>query len=457
MTQRVKTMFSKVLIANRGEIAVRVIRTCKKLGIQTVAVYSEADADSLHVQWADEAHLIGKPRVSESYLNIEKIIEVAKMTKAEAIHPGYGLLSENPEFARRCEEEGIVFIGPKADVIAKMGSKIEARKTMAEAGVPIVPGISFPLKDVDEAAKTAEKIGYPIMLKASAGGGGIGMQIVRNEEELRKAFEGNQKRAASFFGDGAMYLEKYIANPRHIEIQLLADEHGNCIYLWERECSIQRRHQKVIEEAPSPFLDEETRRKMGETAVKAAKHIGYTNAGTIEFLVDEQKNFYFLEMNTRLQVEHPVTEEITGLDLVEEQLRIAAGEALRYKQDDIRRDGHALEVRIYAEDPKTFFPSPGKITVFQTPEGDDVRNETAVKSGITITPFYDPMIAKLITKGKNRQEAIERMAEALNNYRIEGIKTNIPMLKDVLSHPAFQAGETTTNFVEKYLQTTTTK
>jgi acetyl-CoA carboxylase, biotin carboxylase subunit len=457
MTQRVKTMFSKVLIANRGEIAVRVIRTCKKLGIQTVAVYSEADADSLHVQWADEAHLIGKPRVSESYLNIEKIIEVAKMTKAEAIHPGYGLLSENPEFARRCEEEGIVFIGPKADVIAKMGSKIEARKTMAEAGVPIVPGISFPLKDVDEAAKTAEKIGYPIMLKASAGGGGIGMQIVRNEEELRKAFEGNQKRAASFFGDGAMYLEKYIANPRHIEIQLLADEHGNCIYLWERECSIQRRHQKVIEEAPSPFLDEETRRKMGETAVKAAKHIGYTNAGTIEFLVDEQKNFYFLEMNTRLQVEHPVTEEITGLDLVEEQLRIAAGEALRYKQDDIRRDGHAMEVRIYAEDPKTFFPSPGKITVFQTPEGDDVRNETAVKSGITITPFYDPMIAKLITKGKNRQEAIERMAEALNNYRIEGIKTNIPMLKDVLSHPAFQAGETTTNFVEKYLQTTTTK
>ncbi|WP_374718967.1 ATP-binding protein, partial [Parageobacillus toebii] len=304
-------MFSKVLIANRGEIAVRVIRTCKKLGIQTVAVYSEADADSLHVQWADEAYLIGKPRVSESYLNIEKIIEIAKMTKAEAIHPGYGLLSENPEFARRCEEEGIVFIGPKADVIAKMGSKIEARKTMAEAGVPIVPGISFPLKDVDEAAKTAEEIGYPIMLKASAGGGGIGMQIVRNEEELRKAFEGNQKRAASFFGDGAMYLEKYIANPRHIEIQLLADEHGNCIYLWERECSIQRRHQKVIEEAPSPFLDEETRRKMGEAAVKAAKHIGYTNAGTIEFLVDEQKNFYFLEMNTRLQVEHPVTEEIT--------------------------------------------------------------------------------------------------------------------------------------------------
>lgn len=288
-------MFTKILIANRGEIAARVIRTCKKLGIQTAAVYSEADADSLHVQLADEAYLIGKPRVSESYLNIEKIIEVAKMAKAEAIHPGYGLLSENPEFVRRCEEEGIVFVGPKADVIAKMGSKIAARKTMEEAGVPIVPGISFPLKDVDEAARTAEHIGYPVMLKASAGGGGIGMQIVRNEEELRKAFEGNQKRAASFFGDGAMYLEKYIANPRHIEIQLLADEYGNCIYLWERECSIQRRHQKVVEEAPSPFLDEKTRRKIGETAVKAAKHIGYTNAGTMEFLVDEQKIFTFLK------------------------------------------------------------------------------------------------------------------------------------------------------------------
>ncbi|MBA2875366.1 acetyl-CoA carboxylase biotin carboxylase subunit [Thermaerobacillus caldiproteolyticus] len=450
-------MFSKMLIANRGEIAVRIIRTCKKLGIQTVAVYSEADADSLHVKWADEAYLIGKPRVSESYLNIEKIIEVAKKTKAEAIHPGYGLLSENPAFARRCEEEGIVFIGPSADVIAKMGSKIESRKTMAEAGVPIVPGISFPLNDADEAIKTAETIGYPIMLKASAGGGGIGMQVVKNEEELRKAFEGNQKRAASFFGDGAMYLEKYIENPRHIEIQLLADHHGHCIYLWERECSIQRRHQKVVEEAPSPFLDEQTRRKMGETAIRAAKHIGYTNAGTIEFLVDEQKNFYFLEMNTRLQVEHPVTEEITGLDLVEEQLRIAAGERLRYTQDEIQQDGHAIEVRIYAEDPKTFFPSPGKITLFQAPEGENIRNETAVTSGMTVTPFYDPMIAKLITKGQTRQEAMTRMLQALEHYQIEGIKTNIPMLKEVVSHPAFQAGQTTTNFVELHLHKATTK
>lgn len=450
-------MFSKILVANRGEIAARVIRTCKKLGVQTVAVYSEADADSLHVQLADEAHLIGKPRVSESYLNIEKIIEVAKMAKAEAIHPGYGLLSENPEFSRRCEEENIVFIGPKADVIAKMGSKIEARKTMAEAGVPIVPGISFPLQDVEEAIKTAEAIGYPIILKASAGGGGIGMQIARDEDELRKAFASNQKRAASFFGDGSMYLEKYIANPRHIEIQLLADQYGSCIYLWERECSIQRRHQKVIEEAPSPFLDEKTRRKMGEAAVKAAKHIGYTNAGTMEFLVDEQKNFYFLEMNTRLQVEHPVTEEITGIDLVEEQLRIAAGEPLRYKQEDIRRDGHAMEVRIYAEDPKTFLPSPGKITSFGLPQGEGVRNETAVQSGMMVTPFYDPMIAKLITKGNNRQEAIQRMLAALENYQIEGIKTNISMLKEVLSHPAFQMGDTTTNFIEKHLQTASTK
>ncbi|KXG09374.1 2-oxoglutarate carboxylase small subunit [Anoxybacillus sp. P3H1B] len=444
-------MFKKVLVANRGEIAARVIRTCRRLGIQTVAIYSEADAASLHVKWADEAYLIGKPRVSESYLNIEKIIEIAKTTKAEAIHPGYGLLSENPAFARRCEEEGIVFIGPNADVIAKMGSKIESRKTMAEAGVPIVPGISFPLQNVEEAMSTAATIGYPIMLKASAGGGGIGMQIVHNEEELRKAFEGNQKRATSFFGDGAMYLEKYIQNPRHIEVQLLADRHGNYVYLWERECSIQRRHQKVIEEAPSLFLDEQTRKKMGETAIQAAKYIGYTNAGTIEFLVDEQKNFYFLEMNTRLQVEHPVTEEITGLDLVEEQLRVAAGEKLGYSQEHIQRRGHAIEVRIYAEDPKTFFPSPGAITAFQLPEGEHIRNETAVQSGMVVTPFYDPMIAKLIVKGENRKEAIDRMLQALDSYQIEGIKTNIPMLKEVLTHPEFQAGHTTTDFVNRHL------
>ncbi|KZM54075.1 MAG: acetyl-CoA carboxylase biotin carboxylase subunit [Bacillaceae bacterium] len=450
-------MFKKVLVANRGEIAARVIRTCRRLGIQTVAIYSEADADSLHVKWANEAYLIGKPHVSESYLNIDKIIEVAKATKAEAIHPGYGLLSENPTFAHRCEEEGIVFIGPNADVIAKMGSKIESRKTMSEAGVPIVPGISFPLQSVEEAASTAATIGYPIMLKASSGGGGIGMQIVHNEEELHKVFEGNQKRATSFFGDGAMYLEKYIQNPRHIEVQLLADHYGNYVYLWERECSIQRRHQKVIEEAPSLFLDEQTRKRMGETAIQAAQYIGYTNAGTIEFLVDEQKNFYFLEMNTRLQVEHPVTEEITGLDLVEEQLRIAAGEKLGYSQDHIQRQGHAIEARIYAEDPKTFFPSPGTITALQLPEGERIRNETAVQSGMVVTPFYDPMIAKLIVKGENRKEAINRMLQALGSYQIEGIKTNIPMLKEVLAHPEFQAGHTTTDFVNRHLSSVSIK
>ncbi|OIK10362.1 acetyl-CoA carboxylase biotin carboxylase subunit [Bacillus sp. MUM 116] len=445
-------MFKKVLIANRGEIAGRVIRTCKSLGIQTVAVYSEADKDSLHVKAADEAFLLGEAKVSESYLNIDKIIEIARHSGAEAIHPGYGLLSENAEFARRCEEEGIVFIGPSPEVISKMGSKIEARKLMEIAGVPVVPGITSPLDDEEEAVETARIIGYPVMLKASAGGGGIGMQIVRSEEEIRKAFEGNQKRAVSFFGNGEMFIEKYVENPRHIEIQILADSHGNTVYLWERECSIQRRHQKVVEEAPSPFLDEVTRSKMGEAAVKAAKSIGYKNAGTIEFLVDEDKNFYFLEVNTRLQVEHPVTEEITGLDLVAEQLRIAWGESLPFKQTDIKRDGHAIEVRIYAEDPKTFFPSPGKITKFVLPEGPGIRHELGVGELSVVTPFYDPMIAKLVVKGKDRAEAIEVLKNALSHYEVEGIKTNIPMLQKVVEHDAYVSGDTTTNFVEKYLQ-----
>ncbi|MED3561560.1 acetyl-CoA carboxylase biotin carboxylase subunit [Bacillus xiapuensis] len=445
-------MFKKVLIANRGEIAGRVIRTCKSLGIQTVAVYSEADTDSLHMKAADEAYLLGEARVSESYLNIDKIIEIARHSGAEAIHPGYGLLSENAEFARRCEEEGIVFIGPSPEVISKMGSKIEARKLMEIAGVPVVPGITSPLADEEEAVETARIIGYPVMLKASAGGGGIGMQIVRSEEEIRKAFEGNQKRAASFFGNGEMFIEKYVENPRHIEIQILADSHGNTVYLWERECSIQRRHQKVVEEAPSPFLDEVTRSKMGEAAVKAAKSIGYKNAGTIEFLVDEDKNFYFLEVNTRLQVEHPVTEEITGLDLVAEQLRIAWGESLPFKQTDIKRDGHAIEVRIYAEDPKTFFPSPGKITKFVLPKGPGIRHELGVGERSVVTPFYDPMIAKLVVKGKDRAEAIEVLKNALSHYEVEGIKTNIPMLQKVVEHDAYVSGDTTTNFVEKYLQ-----
>ncbi len=445
-------MFKKILIANRGEIAARVIRTCKALGITTVAVYSEADADAPHVKVADEAYLIGGSRVSESYLNIDKILEVARITEAEAIHPGYGLLSENAAFARRCEEAGLVFIGPSPTVISQMGSKIESRKVMEKAGVPVVPGITYPLADAEEAVRVANKIGYPVMLKASAGGGGIGMQIVRSEDEARKAFEGNQKRATDFFGDGAMYVEKYVENPRHIEIQILADELGNTVYLWERECSIQRRHQKVVEEAPSSFLTEETRKQMGEASVKAAQAIGYKNAGTVEFLVDEEQNFYFLEMNTRLQVEHPVTEEITGLDLVAEQLRIAAGKCLDFTQDEVKRHGHAIEVRIYAEDPKTFFPSPGKITELILPEGPSVRHELAIHENSTVTPFYDPMIAKLIVKGSNREEAIEILQDALVDYKVQGIKTNIPMLQEVISHPAFRSGETTTNFVEKYIQ-----
>lgn len=445
-------MFNKVLIANRGEIAVRVMRTCKALGIKTVGVYSEADANAPHAKLADEAYLIGGARVAESYLNVEKIIEVARETGAEAVHPGYGLLSENAGFARKCEEAGLVFIGPRPNVIAQMGSKIESRKAMEAAGVPVVPGISYPLADVEEAVQIAASMGFPVMLKASAGGGGIGMQIVRSEDEIRKAFAGNQKRATDFFGDGAMYVEKYVENPRHIEIQILADSFGNTVYLWERECSIQRRHQKVVEEAPSVFLDEITRRNMGKAAVKAAQSIGYQNAGTVEFLVDEQKNFYFLEMNTRLQVEHPVTEEITGLDLVAEQLRIAAGEQLHMSQSDIKRDGHAIEVRIYAEDPKTFFPSPGTITKLSLPEGPGIRHELAVNDQSVVTPFYDPMIAKLVVKGKDRDEAIDRLQKALANYEVQGIKTNIPMLQQVVEHPAYRSGDTTTGFVAKYIQ-----
>ena len=445
-------MFKKILIANRGEIAARVIRTCKSLGIATVCIYSEADNNAPHVKMADEAHGVGGSKVSESYLNIDKILEIALLSKADAIHPGYGLLSENAEFARRCEEAGIVFIGPSADVISRMGSKIEARNIMEKAGVPVVPGISYPLADAEEAAREAGRIGYPVMLKASAGGGGIGMQIVHSEAEIQKAFEGNRKRASDFFGDGAMYIEKVVENPRHIEIQILADSHGNIVYLWERECSIQRRHQKVVEEAPSIFLDELTRVKMGEAAVRAAKSIGYRNAGTIEFLVDGNKNFYFLEMNTRLQVEHTITEEITGLDLVAEQLRIAAGHPLNFGQSNVKRDGHAIEVRIYAEDPKTFFPSPGTITKFAIPEGPGIRHELAVHEGSVVTPFYDPMIAKLVVRGKDRDEAIDRLQEALAHYQVQGIKTNIPMLQDVIAHPAFRSGDTTTGFVDKYLR-----
>lgn len=443
-------LFQKLLIANRGEIALRIIRTCKRLGIQTTAVYSEADAESLHVKAADEAWLIGKPRVSESYLNIEKIIETAKKAGICAIHPGYGLLSENSRFAERCLQENITFIGPPPDVIAKMGSKIEARQAMEQAGIPVVPGVTKSLAGLNEAKALAESIGYPVMLKASLGGGGIGMQLIRNESELAKAYEGSQKRAADFFGDGAMYIEKYIEDARHIEIQILTDEYGNAVYLWERDCSIQRRQQKIIEEAPAPLFDENMRAKLGEAAVKAALSIGYANAGTIEFLVDSKNHFYFLEMNTRLQVEHPVTEEITGLDIVEEQLNIAAGKALPYKQKDIRRDGHAIEVRICAEDPKTFFPSPGRITDLKLPEHPNVRHECAAAPGMNITPYYDPMIAKMIVKGNSRDEAIRTLAEALSQYQVKGIKTNIPLLEDIVRSGEFRKGGVQTDFISRY-------
>ncbi|MGE7671960.1 acetyl-CoA carboxylase biotin carboxylase subunit [Lysinibacillus sp. NPDC094403] len=443
-------MFKKVLIANRGEIARRVIRTCKRLNVQTVAVYSEADAESLHVKEADEAFCIGKPPVAQSYLNIDRILEVAKESGADAVHPGYGLLSENAEFAKRCTEAGLVFIGPSAEVIASMGSKLEARKTMKAAGVPIVEGVETPVKDVAEAIEIASRLGYPIMLKASAGGGGIGMQLVENAEELAKAFEGNQKRAQSFFGDGTMYMERFIANPHHVEVQIIADHDGNVVPLFERECSIQRRNQKVVEEAPSPFISEETRKSMLDASVKAVQHIGYVNAGTIEYLVDAEQNFYFLEMNTRLQVEHPVTEEITKLDLVEEQLKIAAKQPLAFTRDSIQRKGHAIEVRIYAENPSTFFPSPGTITAFELPTGEGIRHECGVEAGTTVTPFYDPMISKLVVWGETRAIACERLIEALKAYKVEGIQTNIPMLLKTVTHEQFLKGYTTTKFVDEY-------
>ncbi|WP_026695783.1 acetyl-CoA carboxylase biotin carboxylase subunit [Peribacillus kribbensis] len=444
-------MLKKILIANRGEIAGRIIRTCSRLGIRTVAVYSEADQDAPYTKSADEAFLLGPPRVQESYLNAEKILEIAHEAQCDGIHPGYGFLSENADFAKRCREEGITFIGPSPDVISLMGKKVEARIAMEKAGLPLVPGISRSIKDADEAAELALQFGYPVMLKASAGGGGIGMQACSNEAELRKAYEGSQKRALMFFGNGDMFLEKLIENPRHIEIQVLADSHGNGMYLWERECSIQRRHQKVIEEAPSPFLDQETREEMGRAAIEAALKIGYTNAGTIEFIVDQDKKYYFLEMNTRLQVEHPITEEITGIDLVEEQIRVASGETLRLKQEEIPLEGHSIEARIYAEDPKTMLPSPGKITALDIPEGEGIRHELGVHSSSHVSHFYDPMIAKLVTTGKDRPEAIERMKEALAGYTVQGIKTNIPLLLEILHQEAFSAGDTTTEFIGKYL------
>lgn len=443
-------MITKILIANRGEIASRVMRTCQEMDIQTVAVYSEADRYSPFVQMADESYLLGPSRVQDSYLNVDKLLEIAHEAKVDAIHPGYGFLSENASFCKRCTEEGFTFIGPTSDVIEKMGDKIAARKTMQKAGVPVVPGTENAVGTVEEAIVSANDIGYPIMLKASAGGGGIGMQVVRDEKELTTAFASHSKRAENLFGDGAMFLEKKVENAHHVEIQVIADSQGNVIHLYDRECSVQRRHQKVIEEAPSPFISEKTRQDMCAAAVQAAETLTYTSAGTIEFLVDEDENYYFLEMNTRIQVEHPVTEEMTGVDIVKLQIHIANGRTLPFDQKSISRQGHAIEARIYAEDPKTFFPSPGHISKFELPQGNHIRNEVTVESDMEVTPFYDPMIGKLIVSGTTRDEAITRMKEALASYRVEGIKTNIPMLENIIGNDVFLSGRTTTAFIDEY-------
>jgi acetyl-CoA carboxylase, biotin carboxylase subunit len=446
-------MFKKILIANRGEIAVRVIRACRELGITSVAVYSDADRASLHVRKANEAYHIGPSAAAESYLNIARILEAAKRSGADAIHPGYGFLSENAKFAQACADSGIKFIGPAAASIEMMGSKTRARQEMEKAGIPFVPGTSRGLESVAQAQQIAAKIGYPVMLKAAAGGGGKGMRLVHTEEELGPALEAARSEAQRAFGDGEVYLEKAIVNPRHIEMQVLADEHGNTVYLGERECSIQRRHQKVLEEAPSPIVDPDMRRRMGEVAVRVAKAAHYSNAGTIEFLVDQQKNFYFLEMNTRLQVEHPVTELITGLDLVHLQIRIAAGEKLPFAQEDVAIRGHAIECRVYAEDPdNNYFPSPGKITLLQEPSGPGIRHDSGIYEGWTVPIDYDPLLAKLVGYGTDRHQAITRLSRALDEYFVGGIKTNLSLFRRILSDQDFQDGKLDTGFLDRLLK-----
>jgi len=448
-TKVTKPPFDKILIANRGEIACRVIRTCKRLGIKTVAVYSEADADALHVRLADEKVLIGPPPSAQSYLQIDKIVEACKKTGAQAVHPGYGFLSEKQEFQKALAKAKIVFIGPDALAIHAMGDKIESKKLALKAGVSTVPGYLHAIPNAEEAVKIAQKVGYPVMIKASAGGGGKGMRIAYNDEEAREGFGSATNEAKASFADDRVFIEKYVEEPRHIEIQLIADGHGNCIYLWERECSIQRRHQKVIEEAPSPFLDARTRKAMGEQAVALAKAVKYKSAGTVEFIVDKHRKFYFLEMNTRLQVEHPVTELITGLDLVELMIRVAAGEKLPFQQKDVKLEGWAVEARLYAEDPfRNFLPSTGRLVKYREPApGPDVRVDTGVYEGGEISMFYDPMIAKLCTYGKTRIDAIERMRRALDEFYVRGVSHNVPFLAALMAHPRFREGRLTTNFI----------
>jgi pyruvate carboxylase subunit A len=443
-------MFDKILIANRGEIAIRIMRACRELDVESVAVYSDADKTSLYTNYADEKYLLGDPSPSKSYLNIDKIIDIAIKSGSDAIHPGYGFLAENSRFGKECEKHGIKLIGPKGTVIESMGDKITSKKIMREAGVPVIEGTDKGIKNIDDALKIAESIGYPIIVKASAGGGGIGMRTVYEEDELIRAIESTQSIASVNFGDSTVFIEKYLEKPRHIEFQILADEHGNTIHVADRECSIQRRHQKLIEEAPSPVMTKELREQMGESAIKAAKYIDYTSAGTIEFLYDNE-NYYFLEMNTRIQVEHPITEIITNVDLIKEQLKIAAGEELKYHQKDIEVRGHAIECRINAEDPLAdFIPNPGKITGYRSPGGPGVRLDSGVYMNYKIQPFYDSMISKLITGGRNRKEAIGRMKRALSEYVILGLKTTIPFHKAIMKNPYFLRGDLHTHFVDEH-------
>ncbi len=443
-------MLNKVLIANRGEIAVRIIRACREMNIKTVAIYSDIDKDSLHTKLADEAICVGSAAPSKSYLNVKNILEAANVTGADGIHPGFGFLSENAKFAKMCTESNIKFIGPSAEVINLMGNKTNAKQLMKDAGVPTVPGSDGKLNSLEEAKKIAKKVGYPVMLKASSGGGGKGIRLCNNEEELINYYDIVKQEAKVSFNDDELYLEKCIVNPRHVEIQILADEYGNCIHLGERDCSLQRNNQKVLEESPSTVLDDNLRKKMGEAAIKAVKAAKYANAGTIEFLVDKDKNFYFMEMNTRIQVEHPVTEWVTGVDIVKEQLKIASGEKLSFKQEDITFSGHSIECRINAENPyKNFRPSPGEIKELNLPGGNGVRIDTAVYTGYKIPPVYDSMIAKLIVHGKDREEAISKMKRALDECVIDGIDTNIDFLYKILENNNFRSGNFDTSFIKK--------
>ena len=446
-------MFRSILIANRGEIAVRIIRACRNMGIKSIAVYSKEDKDSLHVQLADRRVCIGEGPAKNSYLNMERIISAAKNTDADAIHPGFGFLSENAKFAQMCEQCHIAFIGPSAEVIRRMGNKQEARNTMINAKVPVVPGTKEAVYTADYGLKLAEQIGFPVMIKAASGGGGKGMRISRSAEDFTENFEVAQTESVNGFADDTMYIEKYIEDPRHIEFQILADKFGNVISLGERDCSIQRRHQKMVEESPSAALDDKLRAQMGEVAVRAAKAAKYESAGTIEFLLDKNKKFYFMEMNTRIQVEHPVTELVTGLDLIKEQIFIAAGEKLQWRQKDIYITGHAIECRINAENPaKNFMPCPGKIEYLHLPGGNGVRIDSAIYTGYTIPPNYDSMIAKIIVYGKDRQTAIDKMRSALGEVNIDGITTNLDYQYDIITHPVFQSGNITTGFIEQYFE-----